>query len=164
MNNLSDGNVSLTNAAPAALLFAENNNYYTGTLEYNPLCMGMIPEDPGSSRSCIFRVDQNGTTGFHFLDAKPKIITERYKLAWSAYSLAPERNANGQFDLVLYSNYQPWNGENYIANGERNVLLPNITVFKFSESGGVINLKLCASEQIGEDFNITTCKQKVVIR
>lgn len=164
MSSLSDGNVSLTSSTPAAVIFSENNNYYDDTKQYNPLCMGLIPQDGNSSTDCIFRVQQNGSTGFTFLDNKPKIITERYKLAWSAYALAPERKVNGGFDLVLYSNYQPWNGENYIDDGERNILLSNITVFKFSETGGVINFKLCASEQIGEDFNVTTCKQKVVIR
>ena len=171
MRNLSktikfpDGKVDLTNSKPAALLFAENNNFYNGDNTYNPLCMGLIPEDGNSSTDCIFRVQQNGNTGFSFLDGKPKIITERYKLAWSAYALVPERQDNGQFDLILHSNYQPWNGESYMdTNTTRNTLLKNITVFKFSETGGVINFKLCASENIGQDFNITTCKQKVVIR
>jgi len=164
--------VTLTSAKPAALIFADNNNFYTDTKEYNPLCMGMIPELATSSRDCIFPVEQNGTSGFKFTRTKdsnhtirPKIITERYKLAWTAYALVPEPQPNGQFDLVLHSNYQPWNNESYLgANVTKSTLLKNITVFKFSESGGVINFKLCASENIGKDFNVTTCKQKVVIR
>ena len=165
MDNLSHGEVDLTNTHPAALVFVENNNYYTGTNEYDPMCMGLAPEDPGNSTNCIFRVRQNAANGYTFLDGKQKIITERYKLAWSAYALVPEPQANGQFDLILHSNYQPWNGDNYrdVAT-TKSTLLKNVTVFKFSEAGGVINFKLCASENIGEDFNVTTCKQKVVIR
>ena len=170
MNNLSNGRVNLHDVTPAhnnhgALLFGEDNNYYTGSNEYNPLCMGLIPQDAGSTRTCIFRVGINTNSSFSFLDAKPKIITERYKLAWTAYAIAPEDlDGDGLFDLMLYYNYRPWDGEDYIHNGQKSILMKNVTVFKFSESGGVINFKLCAAENIGEDFNVTTCKEKVVIR
>jgi len=171
MNNLSNGKVDLTDANPAAVIFAENNNYYNKTDEYSPLCMGLIPELAGSSTNCIFPVRQNGSASFNFTrnrdsnnTLRPKIITERYKLAWSAYAIAPEDpDGDGLHDLVLYSNYQPWNNESYLT-GQRDILMKNVTVFKFSESGGVITFKLCASENIGQDFNVTTCKQKVVIR
>ncbi len=170
MNNLSNGNVNLHDVNPlhtnhAALLFSQNNNYYTGTNEYNPNCMGLIPQDAGSSTNCIFRVGINTNSSFSFLDAKSKIITERYKLAWTAYAIAPEDlDGDGFFDLMLYYNYRPWDGEDYIHNGQKSILMKNVTVFKFSESGGVIRFKLCAAENIGEDFNVTTCKEKVVIR
>lgn len=166
MNNLSNRAVNLTNANPAAVLFDHNDNFYDGSNTYGPLCMGMIPQDALSTRACIFRVQQNGIDGFTFPDALPKIITERYKLAWSAYTIAPEdTNGDGLHDLILYSNYQPWNGDSYLdPTTTRKILMPNVTVFKFSENGGVINFKLCASENIGQDFNVTTCKQKVVIR
>ncbi|CAA6826125.1 MAG: Unknown protein [uncultured Sulfurovum sp.] len=172
MDNLSSGEVDLINE-PAAVIFSQDDNFYTETEVYDPSCMGLIPEVE-TNTSCIFPVISNGIDGFTFTRSQdpnnatilPKIITERYKLAWSAYSLAPERNAEtGQFDLFLYSNYQPWNGESYMDVGvTKNIILPNVTVFKFSENGGVINFKLCASEDIGQDFNVTTCKQKVVIR
>ena len=174
MNNLSNKKVALTNDKPAAVLFAHNNNFYSDRNEYNPLCMGLIPELGTSTTSCIFPVHRNGTDDSltftrnkdsNFAPLQPKIITERYKLAWSAYAIAPEDPDNdGLFDLVLYSNYQPWNNESYIQNGTRSILMKNVTVFKFTESGGVINFKLCAAEKISNDFNVTTCKQKVVIR
>lgn len=173
VTNLSGGKVTLTTETPAAVIFSENNNYYNGTNEYNPLCMGMIPQDGSSSTACIFPVARNLSSDFiftrsqdsNFGTTQAKIITERYKLAWSAYAIAPELNTEtDQFDLFLYSNYQPWNNESYINDGTKSTLLRNITVFKFSETGGVIRFKLCASENIGEDFNVTTCKEKVVIR
>jgi prepilin-type N-terminal cleavage/methylation domain-containing protein len=165
LNNLSQGEVDLVNN-PAAILFAENNNYYTSSKPYTPLCMGLIPEDADSNTSCIFRVTRNSNTRFNFPDGNPKIITERYKLAWSAYAIAPhDPDGDGLHDLMLYYNYQPWNNERYLDNTtSRSTLMHNVTVFKFSESGGVIRFKLCASENIGEDFNVTTCKEKVVIR
>jgi len=83
---------------------------------------------------------------------------------WSAYAVAPERNAKGLHDLVLYSNYQPWNGENYIQHGTRHILMKNVSVFKFSENGGTLQFKICGTREIGIDQNVTSCKEKVVIR
>jgi prepilin-type N-terminal cleavage/methylation domain-containing protein len=165
INTLSNGEVDLNNR-PAAVLFAENNNYYTGSNTYTPVCMGLIQQDSNSSTNCIFPVTRSSDTRFTFPESKPKIITERYKLAWSAYTIAPhDPDGDGLHDLMLYYNYQPWNGESYLDNTtSRSTLMHNVTVFKFSESGGVIRFKLCASENIGQDFNVTTCKEKVVIR
>jgi len=85
-------------------------------------------------------------------------------LAWSAYSLVPEDlDGDGLFNLFLYYNYQPWNGEKY-TDGSRSLLITDVSVFKFTENGGVIQLKLCASENIGENFNISSCKEKAIIR
>ena len=177
MNNLSDGKVDLTNTAPAAVMFAHKDKYYTGQNEYSPQCMGLIPE-LDKNTSCIFPVRRNGNVRLEFTRDNdtnnavllPKIITERYKLAWSAYAIVPvpidpNNPNNNLFNLMLHYNYQPWNGESYLDNTtKKSLLLPNVTVFKFTESGGVIKFKLCASENIGEDFNVTTCKEKVVIR
>jgi prepilin-type N-terminal cleavage/methylation domain-containing protein len=166
--------VDLTSTKPAAVIFAQKDNFYNpADNKYNPICMGLIPngqtaDTPAipSSTDCIFSVTRSGNnilqfTGTSALD--PKRISERYKLAWSAYALAPIANSIGLHDLVLYSNYQPWNGDNYL-NATQNTILKNISVFKFSENGGTIQFKLCAVEKISNDVNITTCKEKVVIR
>lgn len=165
---------------PAAVLFEEKNNHYNPSDGiYDPLCMGLILNGRDetntmvSSTDCIFAVKRTGTNVLEFVDeagagnsnTEPKMISERYKLAWSAYAIAPELNAQtGLHDLVLYSNYQPWNGDNYVMHGTKNTLITNVSVFKFSENGGTIQFKLCAQENIGQDFNISTCKEKVVIR
>jgi prepilin-type N-terminal cleavage/methylation domain-containing protein len=172
MSNLSNGKVDLSKNNPASVIFIQNDNYYTGSNEYNPLCMGMIPELASSSTDCIFPVWNDSNTSLTFTrdrdpnsaTIRPKIITERYKLAWSAYAIAPESDGNGLFNLFLFSNYQPWNGDSYIdANTTKHLLMKNVSVFKFSENGGVIHFKLCATEKLG-DTNISTCKEKVVIR
>ncbi len=171
MSTLSNGKVDLSQNKPAGLIFMENDNYYNESNEYNPLCMGMIPEDGNSSTNCIFPVYNDGNRVLKFTrnrdinnTIRPKIITERYKLAWSAYAIAPEPDGKGLFNLFLYSNYQPWNGDSYIDNDiTKHVLMRNVSVFKFSENGGVIHFKLCATELLG-DTNISTCKEKVIIR
>jgi len=166
VKKLSNGKVQLTTAKPAAILFSEKSNQYRTGLDYNVSCMGLI--DP-TQTNCIFRVALNSAlsdNNLTFPDALPKIVTERYKLAWSAYALVPVDEApfgDGLYNLYLYSNYQPWNGEQY-TQGSKNLLVPNISVFKFTENGGVVQFKLCASENIGQKYKVSTCKEKVIIR
>lgn len=177
IKNLSNDKVDLINN-PAAIIFSTANNYYDDNREYHPLCMGLIPQAAGSNTDCIYPVlmDSNNTLRFNRPN-EDKFISERYKLAWSAYAVAPE--ATGElgndnqplYDLYLYSNYQPWNGENYLSQGtSKNLLMTNVSVFKFSENGGVIRFKLCAQEDIGQrdpdgiPINISVCKEKAVIR
>ena len=174
--------VELTTAKPAAVIFSQKDNWYKKDTQYNPICMGLIPhgrtsDTPAilSSTECIFSVAQK-TGSSNILEfvsnapdtsaTDPKIISERYKLAWSAYAIAPIPNMEtGLHDLVLYSNYQPWNGESYLdTTTTQNTILKNISVFKFSENGGTVQFKLCAVEKISKDVNVTTCKEKVVIR
>lgn len=124
-------------------------------------CMGLVNNDT----SCIYTVSENNTTGFSFVNtSKAKIISERYQLAWSAYALVPESNgSNGLYDLNLHYNYQPWENELY-DSASISTLITNVSVFKFTQNGGVIQLKLCATENIGADFNISACKEKAIIR
>ena len=183
INNLSSGKVNLSNARPAAVIFSQQDNDYITGVDYDPSCMGLIETN---NTDCIFPVrrgtliatNDNNLTFTRNADANnvnllPKIITERYKLAWSAYALVPEDEApigDGLFNLYLYSNYQPWNNETYTQYTDtskkikRKLLIPDISVFKFTENGGVIQLKLCATENIGKDFNISSCKEKAIIR
>jgi len=128
-------------------------------------CMGMLADN---NRSCIYAVSESNQTGFTFRNgAKTKIITERYQLAWSAYALVPVQQPNGLYNLELHYNYQPWLPTNEKYNSPStsvSTLIRNISVFKFTQSGGIIQLKLCATENIGQDFNISTCKEKAIIR
>jgi hypothetical protein len=133
--------------------------------------MGMIPELAKSSTDCIFPVSMKDSWTLIFdrkkdpysVNYRPKIITDRYKLSYSAYAIAPESDGKGLYSLVLYSNYQPWNGESYITDGEKHTLMRNLSVFKFKERDGVIRFKLCATEILG-DTNVSTCKEKAVIQ
>jgi len=88
------------------------------------------------------------------LDVNATRIVERYKLAWSSYALSVE---NG--DLFLYYNFKPSYGTP--INGEKKLLMKNITTFKFQGTGRTIRFKICKDEELG-DINISSCKEKAV--
>ena len=179
-NNRVDINNPISTALPvnnsAVVIFKEKNNYFTGNSFYDPSCMGLINYTGISvlnqDSSCIFPVQRASDTQLTFQRAnESKWVTERYKLAWSAYAVVPENptDTDGDGDpdlweLAFYYNYQPWNGENYKAHGTRRLLMRNVSVFKFTKNGGIIQFKLCASSQISTNNYISTCKEKVVLR
>lgn len=152
---------------------------YSDSSIYDPLqCMGLTD----SNTSCISKVRKVNATTLAFDPVSAarsnKHLSEHYKLAWSAYAVCPTGDgSNGEsFDLVLLYNYQPWEGE-YLSGGsrcnygvgsgsapERSVLVRNVTVFKFAKSGNAMRIKICASSSIGEDHNITLCKEKAVLK
>ena len=82
-------------------------------------------------------------------------ISEHYKLSWSSYALVVEGG-----DLYLYYNFSPSPGAN-IGN-THSLLLKNVSTFKFKGAGRTIRFKICKEENIGEDYNITSCKEKAV--
>ena len=160
MNNMTDGKVTLADANHAAgVIFMQKDNLYRTGEYYSPACMGLID----NNTSCIFSAFRNGDNNLTFPDALPKIVTERYKLAYSAYALVPEKDTKGDYNLMLYSNYQPWNNERY-TTGHKHLLINNVSVFKFTENGGVIQLKLCVKEHISTNSTISSCKEKAIIR
>ncbi len=90
------------------------------------------------------------------LDVAPSsIIREHYKLAWTSYALVV---TNG--DLYLHYNFTPSLGAT--VGGSSSLLMKNISTFKFKGNGRTIRFKICKEEEIGEDFNVTACKEKAV--
>jgi len=133
----------------AGLFFA--GQYSINNIGYAIDKSGVVLIDDGDAD--IFDVNVSGKT-----------LSELYKLAWSAYAIVPEdEDSNGILDLVLYYNYQPWQGDSY-TSGSHQVLVRDVTVFKFVGSDNTIRFKLCQSEKITKDRNITICKEKAVIR
>jgi prepilin-type N-terminal cleavage/methylation domain-containing protein len=157
IGNLSNGTKGL---ADAALFFA--STYNPTNISYGADSSGLSTVASGAGETIT--LDATGTT---------RDISELYKLAWSSYAVVPVQR-NGAVctdpttqicDLHLRYNFQPWDGDRYNDNGISSfVLLRNVTVFRFTGAGNTIRFKICQRENIGEDFNITTCKEKAVIR
>lgn len=173
MSNLSNSQVSLSGAQYPAIFFRDRGRRYTAdpststTTYYNELtCLGMIA---AGDNSCISAVSSNGDENLTFQTpgsaVANKVISEHYKLAWSAYAIRPIARSSTHYDLELYYNYQPWHGENLEGGwpNDHATLITNVTVFKFAESGNTFRFKLCAQESIGEEYNVTICKEKAII-
>ena len=87
------------------------------------------------------------------LDGNTTKIMEHYKLAWSSYALVVEGG-----DLYLYYNFNP--SPNADIGTTKSLLLKNVSTFKFQGAGRTVRFKICRDENIGEEFNITSCKEK----
>ena len=85
-------------------------------------------------------------------------IFERYKLAWSSYALEVDAND----DLWLYYGFIPDIG--FPIGNTRQLLLKNVTNFRFKGTEGAMRLKICKKEQIGMNSSSTihACKEKVI--
>ncbi len=119
----------------------------------------------GNSSDYDYNVSVIDDTHLQITDLNPPAeIYERYKLVWTAFAIAPDPiNCKRECDLVLYWNYQPWHGEQFdtAPNVFKNLLVENVTTFKFRQDGDVMRIKLCAGERV-VDNNISVCKEKVV--
>jgi len=159
-------NLEGNNTIRPAIVFAAPT--YRENEDYTATCMY-------SQTGCIFPVTFTGDNNLTFTTAGTDgnrtagkmVYSEFYKLAGSAYAIVPENNSTindvNVSDLVLYSNYQPWAGENY-TQGDRSLLIPNVSVFRFKQEPNSIRIKLCTVVAIGSKEQIATCKEKSVIR
>jgi prepilin-type N-terminal cleavage/methylation domain-containing protein len=155
-----------------AIIFSggEYSNYQL----YDASCMGF------TNTQCISQISSVTDDTITFTDNTnanhKRVLTDRYRLAWSAYAIVPENvdtkgttdKGDDTYDLILYSNYQPWDGERY-TNGDANILATNVTQFKFYGQGSVVRFKICIREEMGLDLskdsdNLGICKEKVVIK
>jgi len=161
-----------TNEPALALLFSLGGQAFSNTLASpGPSCYGY----DDANMTCIHQVTIRNNRNFNANMPAGVNISDHYKLAWSAYAIVPVDRAGNvlttisdvrNFDLELRYNYQPWNGIQYDDPAtSKSILLRNVTAFKFSEQGGTLRLKLCATEKLdGIKTNISVCKEKVVIR
>jgi len=158
------GNLSGSTIADAAIVFPDSYNAHTlGYAETTRSTTG-IHTVSGNTGNTVLTLDAIAGT---------RTIKEHYKLAWTAYAIVPtvvtDQVARGFqagdniWDLTLYYDYQPWDGENY-SNGSSQILLRNVSVFNFTGTGNTIRFKICQRESIGGTFSINTCKEKAVIR
>ncbi len=165
--------VDLTNAStPAGLFFATPQpagGYWGGSGD---------PDFPTTS----FRVTRQTDTIFNVLGTLPEIdIYERYFLAWTAYAIVPRLSGSNcdtamgsepNFDLCLFYNYQPWNGENYKDHGTPTLLMENVTSFRFKTTDNFMRVKVCVNEgnttarslnvQKGGNSSFGFCKEKAI--
>jgi prepilin-type N-terminal cleavage/methylation domain-containing protein len=113
------------------------------------------------NESNITGYDTSTTPNTLTLTPPPSRKVEQYKLAWTSYALVVDSNNS----LYLYHNFSAVPKAALPSSpttSQRSLLLDHITTFKFRGDGQTIRFKICTSENIGEDFNVTSCKEKAV--
>lgn len=142
--------------------------YNTSNIGYGVLAIGDSTDITG-----LTKISSVAGTTITVADLSGKTIREHYKIASSAYAIVPLKKDGTTIctvtdfpcDLVLRYDFQPWQGENFNhVNASSKLLIRNISAFRFTGSGNTIRFKICQEENIGGDYNITTCKEKAVIR
>lgn len=153
-------------AGNPAVIFLGESRYKTTGETYEAI-------DMYHANGSIFPVTITDDTTLTFITgggdrtAGDMLYTEFYQLLASAYAIVPENqdtiNGVTVWDLALYSNYQPWLGDNY-EDGERSILAKNVSVFRFKQENKSLRIKICTIEQTSLTDQIASCKEKAVIR
>lgn len=85
-------------------------------------------------------------------------VFEYYKLAWSAYAIV---HSDIDGNLTLHYDYQPWNGQNYLDDGKKALIMQNVSTFKFMSVGSLVKVQICVKTDImKEEYSI--CKEKTI--
>ena len=88
-------------------------------------------------------------------------VYEYYKLSWTAYAI--EHNTTSD-KLILYYDYQPWQGESY-TSGKKTTIMENVSTFKFMSIGSIMKIQVCTKSDIlqndGGDYSL--CKEKTIL-
>ncbi len=95
-----------------------------------------------------------------------KRITEKYKLAWSAYAVVPTNCGINGCDLELRYNFRPWQGVDYNSSSgvSKSLLINGVTVFKTYATQNRIHIKLCVKDHYSPTKTTSICKEKVIYR
>ena len=157
INTLSYGdiNISTSTGANATVIFKGQDFNDINQFGWN-----------GNDANYTYNIQRHGNdVDVLMLDKNASTIYEQYNLAWSAYAIVPEGNLTGNdFNLTLYYNFQPWDGDEYNSSDtNRSTLAQHVSSFKFMQIGNTIRLKLCIRDSRrsgGDDFGF--CKEKVV--
>jgi prepilin-type N-terminal cleavage/methylation domain-containing protein len=83
-------------------------------------------------------------------------VYEYYKLSWTANAVVHSSDGN----LTFYTDYQPWNGENYLNHGTANLLMEDVDTFKFMGISSLVKIQVCVNSDVVEDFSL--CKEKTI--
>lgn len=134
-----------------ATKFDAQNNVSIHPIHNNPLAVqNFLPVNglgAGNSFNAI------GLFGFEF-----------YQLAWTAYAVGIV-NWSGlreSGDLVLWYDYQPWRGENFIADGTRVTIMENVSSFRFLARESLVKIQVCVKSRLLANGVHALCKEKTI--
>lgn len=94
-------------------------------------------------------------------------VHEYYQFAWTAYAVQlADFEGDGDNDLILWYDYQPWRGETSNINGTPTLLMENVETFRFKADGSVVKLQICVHSDIidgdRDGGGYAICKEKTI--
>ena len=98
-------------------------------------------------------------------------VYEYYQLAWTAYAVGiTDYNigvnaGTNTGTLTLFYDYQPWEGDTYLAQNDgtetkSEILMENVSTFRFKSIGSIIKIQICVNSDVVEDYSL--CKEKTI--
>ena len=90
-------------------------------------------------------------------------VYEYYQLAWTAYAvgISDYNTTSKTGTLMLYYDYQPWEGENYKSNTTKSaIIMENVSTFQFKSIGSIVKIQVCVNSDLVEDYSL--CKEKTI--
>ena len=93
-------------------------------------------------------------------------VYEQYQFSWSAYAIVLEdyNSTSKTGNLMLYYNFQPWQGEDYNNTGkniQQAIIMQNVSSFRTTAIDSVIKVQVCVKSSLIEEYSI--CKEKTVL-
>lgn len=94
-------------------------------------------------------------------------VYEYYQLAWTAYAvgISDYNTTSKTGTLMLYYDYQPWEGENYKSNTTKSaIIMENVSTFQFKSIGSIVKIQVCTKSLLVYDGNeeYSLCKEKTI--
>jgi len=163
ISTLSNTNSSLDNAA---IFFIGSDSSkdswgWDGSAAFTDFSNSMKPIKAGSSTK-EFAADVSGSDDFSVLDLNNNQYNS-YQLSWTANAIVFDK-ANQR--LLFYSDYQPWEGENYTDAGIKELIMEEVSDFKKKQSKSIITIKVCSINEKLKDLKeaaFLTCKEKTIL-
>jgi len=164
ISTLSNTNSGLNNAA---IFFIGSDSskdswgWNNGGVAFTDFSNSMKPITTGTSTK-EFADDVTGADDFSILDLNNNQYNS-YQLAWTANAIVFDQ-ANQQ--LWFYSDYQPWEGENYTQANIKELIMEEVSDFKKKQSKSIITIKVCSINEQLKDLDeaaFLTCKEKTIL-
>lgn len=95
-------------------------------------------------------------------------VYEYYKLAWTAYAVVLENYNINKYagrnmgDLVLYYDYQPWEGDKF-SNAKSAVIMEGVSTFQSMAIGSIVKIQVCVKSDLTLNDTYSLCKEKTIL-
>lgn len=128
-----------------------------------------------NNENAIHPINSNGASAFKPVNSAGNdnnfsqvVAYEFYQLAWSAYAVGiadyntTAMGGNNTGTLTLWYDYQPWKGQRYNINGKSQVIMENVSSFRFIARESLIKIQVCVKSLLIKDEEYAICKEKTI--